>query len=107
LITIVYYWHSEVILLSYNIQTVSELKQKFPPTSTAQISGGNSSTAATLSLFSCLCFLEPELQAAQQEVDELRQEVHKLKKYGKIFFHALFFSLFPKNCQMLLSLYWV
>lgn len=31
-------------------------------------------------------FLEPELQAAQQEVEQLRQEVEKLKKYGENYF---------------------
>lgn len=28
-------------------------------------------------------FLEPELQAAQHEVEQLRLEVEKLKKYGE------------------------
>lgn len=28
-------------------------------------------------------FLEPELQAAQHELEQLRQEVEKVKKYGE------------------------
>lgn len=38
--------------------------------------------------------LEPELQAAQHEVEQLRQEVEKLKKYGK---NISFIFIFCRN----------
>lgn len=41
--------------------------------------------------------LEPELQAAQHQVQQLRQEVEKLKKYGEKRLLTVYFKRIPNE----------
>lgn len=74
--------HGEIRRLTEELESARLTLRAYGTTAEARTVSNIKEDYFTLLLLT-LCFLEPELQAAQQEVEQLRQEVEKLKMYGE------------------------